>query len=323
MKKALALAGILVWGLSGKWVFAKEGVLIRLPVKATVVGPRISVGEISEVIGTDRYQLDRFRKLDLGRAAPAGQVIKVTAAYIRIALRREGYGLDQFDLLGEEQVEVLTQSQKFGSLDFLPAAKEFIRGELKESAENVDVKLAGTEKKLFLPAGKVGIHFRSLLSGKYEGYTLLTAEVDVDGRLVQVLPLRLKVEVLHEAVTTVKRVERGEPFTKENVVLEKWPTSKIPREVMESLENVLGRTAAAAVPPRAIIRLNDLYDPPVIKRGQKVNMVARRGNIEIWAGARAIEDGKAGDTIRVENDETHKTLHGKVLDEKTVLIEDQ
>jgi flagella basal body P-ring formation protein FlgA len=36
---------------------------------------------------------------------------------------------------------------------------------------------------------------------------------------------------------------------------------------------------------------------------------------------RAVEDGKAGDLIRVENTESKKVLRAKVLDEKKVLIQ--
>ena len=49
--------------------------------------------------------------------------------------------------------------------------------------------------------------------------------------------------------------------------------------------------------------------------------VIQKGNIELSVEVRAIEDGKAGDSIRVENTDSHKVLHGKVLDEKTVLLE--
>jgi len=43
--------------------------------------------------------------------------------------------------------------------------------------------------------------------------------------------------------------------------------------------------------------------------------------VEIMIHARAIEDGKAGEEIRVENTDSHKVLWARVLDENRVLID--
>jgi flagella basal body P-ring formation protein FlgA len=69
-----------------------------------------------------------------------------------------------------------------------------------------------------------------------------------------------------------------------------------------------------------VVKSADLYDPPIIKRGQRISVIARRGNIEISVDARAVEDGKVGESIRVENISTHKVLRGKVMNEKAVLV---
>ncbi|MGH7739756.1 MAG: flagellar basal body P-ring formation chaperone FlgA, partial [bacterium] len=87
------------------------------------------------------------------------------------------------------------------------------------------------------------------------------------------------------------------------------------------LTGVVGHTASIFLGPGTVVAFNDLYDPPVIHRGAQVNGVVRQGNVELSVTVRAIEDGKMGDVIRVENTDTHKLLKAKVLDEKTVLIE--
>lgn len=73
--------------------------------------------------------------------------------------------------------------------------------------------------------------------------------------------------------------------------------------------------------PDAVIRVNEIFDPPVVLRGKIVQAIIRLGNVELTVDARAIEDGKAGDVIQVENSDSHKVLRAKVLDEKTVLIQ--
>jgi flagella basal body P-ring formation protein FlgA len=320
MKHLWAYTGVFFLGfilLAGK---AAGGIIVQLPQTATVVGPQVTLGEIAEVIGDNKALMERARRLTVGKAAPAGDRVNVTQGYIKIALRREGYSLDDFAFSGEEKVEVLTQSQAFDPEDLLPQIKGFILDQTKESPENVDVKMEGKEKKIVLPAGEVKANIRPSFSGKYEGSVFLAAELEVDHHLIRVLPLRIMVEVYHSIVATTQRVEKGVKFTRENVGLTRVPSSKIINGGFRQLTYVLNRTAAMPLPPGTVIRVSDIYDPPAVRHGEVVLGIVQKGNVELSVQVRAIEDGKAGDSIRVENTESHKVLRGKVLDEKTVLI---
>jgi flagella basal body P-ring formation protein FlgA len=72
--------------------------------------------------------------------------------------------------------------------------------------------------------------------------------------------------------------------------------------------------------PEAVLRVTDLFDPPVIVRGQIVEALVQKGNVELSVQVRAVQDGKMGDIIQVENTDSHKVLKAKVLDEKKVLV---
>lgn len=307
--------------LAGAASLNTQQAVVRLPEKVTVIGPQISLGDVADVIGQNKAVVEKIRRVDLGRAPLAGQKLKLTQGYVKIALRRSGYSLKDVSVDGAETTEVLTQSQEFSTAGLLPELKKFVLGQMNESPENVTVKLMGEDKKIGLPAGKVGFRFRPSFSGKYEGPVLMTVEMEVSGREVRTLPLRVLVEVYRPVVLTTKRVEKGDKFSKENVALVREPTSKVPSGCLQEIGNVLGRTAAVPLVPGTVLRLNYITDPPVIRHGQVVSAVVRRGNVEISVAVRAIEDGKAGDTIRVENTESHAVIRGKVLDERTVLID--
>ena len=319
MRGILGWSSLFFWSLA--WPLLAAGpVDIHLPQKATVAGSAISLGEVAEVSGENRAETEKVRRVKLSAAAPAGGTIKLTQGFIKVALRKEGYSLEKISFSGADVVEVLTQSQLLSLAGLLPDIKSFVIGQLKESPENVDIKISGADKKISLPAGLVKANFRPPLSGKFEGAFLLTTELEVDGRVVRVLPLRVTVEVFHPVVVTTRRVEKGDKFSRENVSLVRTSTSKIMGQYMDRLDSVLGRTAAAPMVPGTVVRINSLFDPPVVKRGQNVQAIVQYGNVEITVQVRATEDGKAGDMIRVENSETHKLLRAKVLDEKTVLV---
>jgi flagella basal body P-ring formation protein FlgA len=320
MRRPLVFLSYCFFALALQALWASEGVMVRLPEKAAVVGPEISLGEIAEIITGDNAKADRLRRLTLGRAAPAGGQAKMTLGYIKIALRREGYSLADFAFAGAETVQVLTQSQSFDPSGLAPRVKAFVVDQTGESPENVDVKMEGAGKAILLPAGEISAHFRPSLTGSYEGTVFLTADLEVDGRLVRVLPVRATVEIYRPAVTAVRKVDKGEKFSPDNVALVRTPSSKVTKGCFRKLDYVVGRTASIPLAAGTVLRVNDLYDPPVIQRWQLVQGIVDRGNLELSVEVRALEDGKAGDAIRVENTESHTLIRGKVLDEKTVLI---
>jgi flagella basal body P-ring formation protein FlgA len=303
-------------------VYAEDSLLsISLSEKSAVVGPEVTLGEVAQITGTNEAMIERVSRLVISRAAPAGERITISQAYIKVVLRREGFSLEDFTFGGVDKTEILTQSQDFSPGDLLPDIKAFVLKEIDEPAENVEVKLDGVNKKILLPAGKIKANFRPSFSGKYDGPILLTAELEVDSHLIRVLPLRLTVDIYHPAVVTTKRVEKGEKFTDENIALVREPNSKIMRGCFRQLSYVLGRTASMPLIPETVIRIDEIFDPPVVLRGRTVQAIVRFGNVELSVNARVIEDGKAGDVIRVENSDSHKVLRAKVLDEKTVLVQ--
>jgi len=321
MKIFIKLVSICFLGLMIYGHAVAGPLIIRLSENATVVGPNISIGEISDLIGTGNGNLERVRRLVVGKAAPAGDTARITQQYIKICLRREGFSLLDFDFEGSDSSKVLTQSQDFYSSKLLPEIKKFVLKQIKEEPANVDIKLAGQDKKITMPSGEIKTNFRPTFSGKYEGQVLLTAELEVNDRLERVLPLRVNIEVFHPVVVTTKRVEKGDKLTPENVALLRTPTSKILPGSLSQLNYATGRTASVPLVPGTVLRISDIFDPPAIVHGSIVQAIVRRGNVELMVEARAIEDGKAGENIRVENTSSHKVLRGKVLDEKTVLIE--
>lgn len=58
--------------------------------------------------------------------------------------------------------------------------------------------------------------------------------------------------------------------------------------------------------------------PIVVHRGQKVLLTLTASTMTIKATALALEDGRAGDNIALENPETKKTMHATVVSDGTV-----
>jgi flagellar basal body P-ring formation protein FlgA len=58
----------------------------------------------------------------------------------------------------------------------------------------------------------------------------------------------------------------------------------------------------------------------VMRRGSAVTLVYESAGIRVETPGRAVEPGRVGDRIRVENADSGKVIAGQILDERTVRV---
>ena len=63
-----------------------------------------------------------------------------------------------------------------------------------------------------------------------------------------------------------------------------------------------------------------LYNPIIINKASTVEIVYQNNGIEVRAVGTALQDGREGEMIRVQNEVSKKIISGLVLDKNTVLI---
>jgi len=69
-----------------------------------------------------------------------------------------------------------------------------------------------------------------------------------------------------------------------------------------------------------VLTRTKLETAAVIRRGQKVTLVARDGGFEIRASAVALADGRPSERIRVQNENSHQVVEGVVRDASLVEV---
>jgi flagella basal body P-ring formation protein FlgA len=76
---------------------------------------------------------------------------------------------------------------------------------------------------------------------------------------------------------------------------------------------VIGKQVLRPLPPRQPIRKVMLDDPPIVHKGDRVMIEARRGGLLVQAVGLANAAGKSGDTISVKNTSSGREVIGTIL----------
>jgi flagellar basal body P-ring formation protein FlgA len=82
-----------------------------------------------------------------------------------------------------------------------------------------------------------------------------------------------------------------------------------------------GHRLKRALPAGTALTVDVLAPDVLIKRGQKVTLVASSGTIEIRAQGLALSDGGVADRVRVQNATSLKIVEGVIENADTVRIE--
>ncbi len=85
------------------------------------------------------------------------------------------------------------------------------------------------------------------------------------------------------------------------------------------LEDILNYKATKPITKGEILRKSYLKKTPVIKRGDEVRVLYKRGNIEILLRAKALENGYVGSKVRLKLD-NGKVIRGRVNADGSVVL---
>ncbi len=113
------------------------------------------------------------------------------------------------------------------------------------------------------------------------------------------------------------------PRTELNEKMIEWrllDTSTLGAAVIPDLEDLTKLWTKVTIPKGAIIESKRLRTIPAIFIGKEISLISRIGAVEIKAPAKALEDGRIGEKIRIENSLNGKRMYGIVESEETVVL---
>lgn len=82
----------------------------------------------------------------------------------------------------------------------------------------------------------------------------------------------------------------------------------------------VGRRARRPLQPGTLLAVADLHAEVRVRRGETVDLVARRGSVEIRVAATATKDAAIGDTLSVVNQSNKRTVTGVVDEDGSVKV---
>ena len=115
-------------------------------------------------------------------------------------------------------------------------------------------------------------------------------------------------------------VQKGQTITAENLTTKAIPASQVYASTITTADDLTGQQAIRPLAANQPVNRLQVKVASLVSRNQAVTIVYRRGGIELSGRGQALEDGQAGQSVRVVNPDTRSTLVGTVATNGTVEI---
>ncbi len=171
---------------------------------------------------------------------------------------------------------------------------------------------AGVDAGLRLPACPVPLQARATAN------TTVEVGCPQSGGWRLFVPVKVRRE---QPVLVLNRgVAAGETLAAADIGQVKRDTARIAGAVLTTPEAAVGQVARRSLAAGSLLSANDLVAPRVVRRGDSVALVARRGGVEVRMAGRALGEAGQGERVSVENLSSRRVMQGVALPGGDVLV---
>jgi flagella basal body P-ring formation protein FlgA len=132
--------------------------------------------------------------------------------------------------------------------------------------------------------------------------------------------VRFAVVAIADVVVATRSFRAGHVIGDQDVRVERREFRDLPRMLVSDLADVLGTTSRGNVEAGQMIRVEDLKETLLVRRGNAVTVYALGRGFRIKTVARALESGELGSAVAVEGLDGQGKFYGTVIGPRTVEV---
>lgn len=295
---------------------------IRMERNVTVKPEEIRLGDMAVIEAPDGIS-EEISAFPVGSAPKPGRSRNFRTAMIksRIMDMAESCSGDK----NEKDIIIDIPDMVLVKRDFQHIPDNALKGYYEKKAEEIsagdsfeisDFRIRG--KNIF-PAGNMEIKPVEAFRGMNMGNLSLPVEIYVDGAMEGRLTLSGRIEKHINVVCAARDIRKNDMVEASDIRVEKRGAEKrIGAGFLTDMSLAVGKQTRSDIRSGAVLFEKNLVIPSVLKKGDRVRLVAKSGRLSIQTLAEAMSDGKAGERIRVRNIDTGKYVNATVVDSATV-----
>lgn len=184
--------------------------------------------------------------------------------------------------------------------------------------EDMVVQRIAAPGRVVVPDGELSHEVTFAPRERFLGNVTALIDFLVDGEKVSSLRVTGRIEVALNIVQLVRPLRQNEIIGPDDLETRRIVTGEAPDRFFTQPEQAIGKRLLRNTASQQPLEARDLDKALVLKRGDLVTIVYDHPGLRLTARGQVKEDGASGDSIRVHNSTSNKTILCRVVDAQTV-----
>ncbi len=161
---------------------------------------------------------------------------------------------------------------------------------------------------------------KPITEGRNFGRIVLEASLFNKGELLESGQVSVNIVKFETVLIANDRIGRNALLSPEQIITESRDVTYLVDKPLTDMNEIVGRRTRRLIGKGNILTYANTEIIPTVEVGKEVKIIYRSGALEISAVGTALENGYTGESIRVRNEQSKKTVEATINNEQTVLI---
>lgn len=254
----------------------------------------------------------------LFHAPDPGQSVVLNGKWLRQVAR--AYGLDWHPAPGMNESRVERSSNRVTRERILATLHAALKDHVGPG-KHFEVATDNPDLHINLPISMPAtVTVRHLRFDRYGGRFSATLVAPDDRPGAVVMPVAGRIHEMISVPVLTQRMHSGDLIGKDDVRMQYVRADFVGQNVITAPDQLIGKSARRTLVAGKPLNSADVHEPQLVARNSIVTMTYRTRNLVITAHGKARENGTAGETIRVQNANSGKTVDAVVTGPNTVAV---
>jgi len=306
---------------SNNILYAQTGIVIQLHQDAEIKAAIVKLKDIAEIRGgTDEVVLEKLKEVEICPAPSPGTKRIVQSSLVKYRIREFNISQENMKIKGKNCSITLKTIMVSGD-ELKTLALDYVKKSVKNDSIERKIEIMKVPKDFIAPVRDLILKIMPMDYGNFKGFFSIFIGVYNGERFYKKVPVFFKSKTFENVVVAIKDIKHNEIIKEEHLGIKKVETTGLKEDFIKDRRIPAGKRAKYSIKKDRIIFNSIIEIPPLINRGDMVNIKIEKGNVVLIAKGEAKKDGRLNEYIPVRIHMTKKDLIAKVEDSNTVVFE--
>lgn len=190
-----------------------------------------------------------------------------------------------------------------------------------ERSHRIEIRDIRGYEKFVLPSGLFSVEVIGPEQVYRGGNIAATLLFHLKGQEAKRIRITARVDIYTDVVVAGHSLKKHHEITEKDVQVANRNISLLPHGVVTEIKDVIGKRTTLSINTHEPLRTGMVEIPPLIRKGDRVILLAENHLFKITTLGETKEEGRKGERIKLINLSSKKEVYGRVINSNTVQID--